>query len=239
MAHSSRALSGPDRQDGGTSSAPAWTVPGFSTTHRKGRRPTAGRRTWCSHATVTVRTGWVKNPSSLAYAMRCDSPFSAVPTASAGLSLVVALPIDPGSGLGAARACQRAVGQAQDVYRVTAKVRHVQVMGITCNGRREVETPPQHLDPAGGCCSCDRQARGDQKVPDWRERCTRSRPKVERKIAHTWSASPGAAVRPVRAASTLERALTDVVTRAAVVNLARLSVLGFRWDGRAWAQAGP
>jgi Transposase DDE domain/Transposase domain (DUF772) len=74
-----------------------------------------------------------------------------------------------------------------------------------------------------------------QATPKWQEAYKATRPKVERKIGHIVRKAWGG--RKARARG-VARVTTDVVARAAAVNLARLHVLGIRWDGAAWA-AGP
>jgi len=74
-----------------------------------------------------------------------------------------------------------------------------------------------------------------QQAPEWQQADKATRPKVEPKIGHFVRKPWGG--RKARARG-LGRVLTDIVTRAAAVNLARLAVLGFHWDGAAWA-AGP
>ena len=77
--------------------------------------------------------------------------------------------------------------------------------------------------------------KAEQATPTWQERYKSTRPKVERKIGHMVRKVWGGRKARVRGSA---RVLTDVVTRAATVNLARLDVLGVRWDGARWA-AGP
>jgi hypothetical protein len=75
----------------------------------------------------------------------------------------------------------------------------------------------------------------EQQDPDWQDDYKANRPKVERKIGHLTRKQWGG--RKARTRGVL-RVITDVVTRAAAVNLGRLHVLGVQWDGAAWA-AGP
>jgi hypothetical protein len=77
--------------------------------------------------------------------------------------------------------------------------------------------------------------KADQQEPEWQESYTSTRPKVERKIGHMVRKPWGGRKARTRG---LRRVVTDVVTRAAAVNYARLHVLGVHWDGAAWA-AGP
>jgi len=77
--------------------------------------------------------------------------------------------------------------------------------------------------------------KADQRSPEWQEAYKGTRPKVERKIGHMVRKPWGGRRARARGA---RRVVTDVVTRAAAVNFARLHVLGVHWDGAAWA-AGP
>jgi IS5 family transposase len=77
--------------------------------------------------------------------------------------------------------------------------------------------------------------KADQRRLEWSAEYTATRPKVERKIGHLVRKPWGGRQARTRGAA---RATTDVLTRAAVVNFARLAVLGVRFDGSAWA-AGP
>ena len=74
-----------------------------------------------------------------------------------------------------------------------------------------------------------------QEATEWKERYKSTRPKVERKIAHMVRKPWGGRKARMRG---LARVVSDLVTRAAVVNFDRLSVLGVHWDGAAWV-AGP
>jgi hypothetical protein len=76
--------------------------------------------------------------------------------------------------------------------------------------------------------------KADQQTPEWQEAYTGTRPKVERKIGHFTRVSWGGRKARTRG---IRRVITDVVTRAAAVNFARLHVLGVHWDGAAWAAA--
>src|SRR5262249_58620961 len=62
-----------------------------------------------------------------------------------------------------------------------------------------------------------------QADPAWKQRYRATRPKVERKIGHFVRRSWGGRRARTRGQA---RILTDVLTRAAVLNLARLGVLG-------------
>ena len=77
--------------------------------------------------------------------------------------------------------------------------------------------------------------KAEQQDPDWQDDYKANRPKVERKIGHLTRKQWGG--RKARTRGVL-RVITDVVTRAAAVNLGRLHVLGVHWDGAAWT-AGP
>jgi hypothetical protein len=67
------------------------------------------------------------------------------------------------------------------------------------------------------------EARSAQKDPEWLERYRATRPMVERKIAHFTRRAWGGRKARCRG---LQRVMTDVKTRAGVLNLARLAVLG-------------
>jgi Transposase DDE domain len=73
-----------------------------------------------------------------------------------------------------------------------------------------------------------KEHRTRQKDPAWKQRYRATRPKVERKIGHFVRRSWGGRKARTRGKA---RVLTDVLTRAAVLNLARLGVLGLRHDG--------
>jgi hypothetical protein len=75
-------------------------------------------------------------------------------------------------------------------------------------------------------------ARAEQVTPEWVERYRADRPIVERKIAHFARRAWGGRQARCRG---LARISTDVDTRAAAVNLARLAMLGVRFDGNTWA----
>jgi hypothetical protein len=75
-------------------------------------------------------------------------------------------------------------------------------------------------------------ARAAQANPAWREAYRANRPTAERKIAHYARRLWGG--RKARCRGTA-RILTDVLTRAAVANLARLAVLGLRHAPTGWA----
>jgi Transposase DDE domain/Transposase domain (DUF772) len=76
------------------------------------------------------------------------------------------------------------------------------------------------------------QARREQHTPEWIERYRADRPIVERKLAHFTRRVWGGRKARCRG---LARIATDVDTRAAAINLARLAVLGIAFDGTAWA----
>ena len=71
-----------------------------------------------------------------------------------------------------------------------------------------------------------------QQAKEWKERYKSTRPKVERKIAHMVRKPWGGRKARIRG---LARVSSDLVTRAAVVDFARLGVLGVRWDGATWS----
>jgi len=74
--------------------------------------------------------------------------------------------------------------------------------------------------------------RSRQTDPAWKQRYRATRPKVERKIGHFVRRSWGGRRARTRGKA---RILTDVLTRAAVLNLARLGVLGLRHEPSGWA----
>jgi hypothetical protein len=75
-----------------------------------------------------------------------------------------------------------------------------------------------------------------QADPDWQDAYTRTRPKVERKIAHFVRRSWGGRKARVRGSA---RIATDADTRAAACNWARLATLGVTHYGGAWTAAPP
>jgi IS5 family transposase len=79
-----------------------------------------------------------------------------------------------------------------------------------------------------------RRARAEQSTPEWGQRYRADRPVVERKIAHLTRRLWGGRKARVRG---LARISTDLDTRAAAVNLARLAVLGLHWGGTGWTVA--
>jgi hypothetical protein len=79
-------------------------------------------------------------------------------------------------------------------------------------------------------------AKAAQACPEWQAEYKATRPKVERKIAHLVRRTHGG--RKARTRGTA-RVLTDFVTRAAAVNLARLSVIGVKPGHLGWQRAGP
>jgi hypothetical protein len=74
--------------------------------------------------------------------------------------------------------------------------------------------------------------RSRQADPAWKQRYRATRPKVERKIGHFVRRSWGGRRARTRGKA---RILTDVLTRAAVLNLARLGVLGLRHQPSGWS----
>jgi IS5 family transposase len=77
-------------------------------------------------------------------------------------------------------------------------------------------------------------ARTAQQDPEWLERYRSTRPIVERKIAHFTRRAWGGRKARCRG---LARVITDVLTRAGALNLARLATLGLRWNDGAWQTA--
>ena len=75
-------------------------------------------------------------------------------------------------------------------------------------------------------------ARADQATPEWVGAYRADRPIVERKLAHLTRRLWGGRKARCRG---LVRIATDVDTRAAAVNLARLAALGVRFNGTTWA----
>ena len=69
------------------------------------------------------------------------------------------------------------------------------------------------------------QAKTEQADPDWQAAYRSTRPKVERKIGHLTRRAHGGRKARCRGVA---RVLTDFVTRAAAVNLARLATLGLQ-----------
>ena len=78
-------------------------------------------------------------------------------------------------------------------------------------------------------------AKAAQADPGWQAEYRGTRPKVERKIAHITFRQHGG--RKARSRGAV-RVLTDLVTRAAAVNLGRLAKLGVTYD-TGWQRAGP
>lgn len=74
-------------------------------------------------------------------------------------------------------------------------------------------------------------ARAEQATPEWVDTYRADRPIVERKLAHLTRRLWGGRKARCRG---LARIATDVDTRAAAVNLARLAVLGVRHNGTSW-----
>jgi IS5 family transposase len=77
-------------------------------------------------------------------------------------------------------------------------------------------------------------ARSSQHDPEWLEGYRATRPMVERKIAHFTRRAWGGRKARCRG---LDRVMTDVKTRAGVLNLARLAALGLCWGETGWAIA--
>jgi enamine deaminase RidA (YjgF/YER057c/UK114 family) len=78
-------------------------------------------------------------------------------------------------------------------------------------------------------------ARSQQATPEWQARYRADRPKVERKIAHFARRAWGGRNARVRGR---RRISTDVDTRAGAINLARLAVMGLRFESGTWRVAG-
>ena len=76
------------------------------------------------------------------------------------------------------------------------------------------------------------RARATQRDPAWQQRYRSDRPIVERKIAHFTRRAWGGRRARTRG---LARITTDLITRAAALNWARLAVLGLRHDQDGWA----
>jgi hypothetical protein len=79
-------------------------------------------------------------------------------------------------------------------------------------------------------------ARATQRNPDWQATYRATRPVVERKISHFTRRPWGGRQARVRGK---QRILTDVLTRASVVNLARLATLGLHSRPSGWAITTP
>jgi hypothetical protein len=77
-------------------------------------------------------------------------------------------------------------------------------------------------------------ARASQQHPTWRQAYRATRPTAERKIAHFMRRAWGGRKARCRGRA---RILTDVLSRAAVLNLARLAVLGLRRTYTGWTVA--
>ena len=76
------------------------------------------------------------------------------------------------------------------------------------------------------------RAKTAQADPEWRHAYRSTRPKVERKIAHFVRVAWGGRKARTRGR---RRVATDVETRAAAINLARLVTLGVTFNGSQWA----
>ena len=76
------------------------------------------------------------------------------------------------------------------------------------------------------------RAKQAQADPEWRHAYRSTRPKVERKIAHFVRVAWGGRKARTRGQ---RRVATDVETRAAAINLARLVTLGVTFNGYQWA----
>ena len=78
------------------------------------------------------------------------------------------------------------------------------------------------------------RAKAAQADPEWRQAYRSTRPKVERKIAHFVRVAWGGRKARTRGR---ERVATDVTTRAAALNWARLATLGVAFTDGRWAMA--
>jgi hypothetical protein len=76
------------------------------------------------------------------------------------------------------------------------------------------------------------RARATQRDPAWQDRYRTGRPVVERKISHFTRRAWGGRKARTRG---LARITTDLNTRAAALNWARLAVLGLDHDPAGWA----
>jgi hypothetical protein len=77
-------------------------------------------------------------------------------------------------------------------------------------------------------------AKARQKDPAWQQDYRAHRPLVERKISHFTRRPWGARKARCRGSA---RILTDILTRASAVNLARLATLGLHHAPTGWAIA--
>ena len=75
------------------------------------------------------------------------------------------------------------------------------------------------------------RAKAAQRDPEWQQAYRSTRPKVERKIAHFVRVAWGGRKARTRGR---DRVSTDVVTRAAAVNFARLATLGVAFNDGSW-----
>jgi IS5 family transposase len=75
------------------------------------------------------------------------------------------------------------------------------------------------------------KAKHDQQAPQWRAEYRAQRPKVERKIGHLTRQIHGGRKARTRG---IKHVLTDFVTRAAAINLARLHTLNVTHNGTGW-----
>ncbi len=79
-----------------------------------------------------------------------------------------------------------------------------------------------------------RQAKAAQRDPDWQQNYRATRPSVERKIAHFTRRAWGGRKARCRGQA---RILTDVITRAGVINLANLATRGLHFSTAGWVIA--
>jgi Transposase DDE domain/Transposase domain (DUF772) len=76
------------------------------------------------------------------------------------------------------------------------------------------------------------KAKHEQATPEWKAEYRATRPKVERKFGHLTRRAHGGRKARTRG---ITRVLTDFVTRAAAINLARLATLGLHHNHEQWA----
>ena len=78
------------------------------------------------------------------------------------------------------------------------------------------------------------QAKARQRDPAWQHAYRANRPTAERKISHFTRRPWGGRKARCRGQA---RILTDVLTRASAINLARLATLGLQHTATGWATA--
>ena len=94
----------------------------------------------------------------------------------------------------------------------------------TARGGRVISIHPQEAEL--------QQAKARQRDPDWQQAYRTHRPIEERKISHFTRRPWGGRKARCRGQA---RILTDVLTRAGVINLARLAILGLQHGPGGWA----